>query len=110
MKINFSAPLLGLDGQPFMEAGKELTLANVCVAALLQTYADEASLSGEEKYNRYALASRVHPGGESDASAEEISKIKAMIARLFGPSVVGPAFNLLESKPTKLSSVTKSSK
>lgn len=105
MKVDFSQPITNLEGKPFQEDNKDLTLAAIAVGALLASYQDEAALSGEEKFQRYALSTRIHKSGSIEVSVEEISKLKTLIGKMFGPSIVGPAYDLLEGRTiTKASS------
>ena len=55
MKINFNQPIKNIQGEEI----KDLTLKTVSVEALLATFSDEQSLSGEEKAKRYVLATRI---------------------------------------------------
>jgi len=99
MKRDFSQTLSAL-GQPLPEPAH--TLGAVCVAALLGAYADEQSLSGEEKFRRYQLAGRIHAGGIQDVSAEEVAQLKKLIGKNWPPAVLGPAYEALEQDAHEL--------
>ena len=95
MKINFNQPIKNIQGEEI----KDLTLKTVSVEALLATFSDEQSLSGEEKAKRYVLATRIYANSEElDLTVEEISKIKQLIGKGYGPLVVGQAWEILEGK------------
>ena len=93
MKINFNQPIKNIQG----EEVKDLTLKTVSVEALLATFSDEQSLSGEEKAKRYVLATRIYANSEElDLTVEEIAKIKQLIGKGYGPLIVGQAWDMLE--------------
>ena len=93
---NFSAKILDLNGKPVVDDGKEVTLGDVAVRALMSLAQDEQSLAGEEKFKRFALAMRLKDGGEVAVSAEDIAMLKKLIGKLYTPLVVGRAFPLLD--------------
>lgn len=107
MKIDFDATITDINGTPVEEEpavikdgvevkpSKLLTLKSVAVNSLMQIYPDEHNLSGEEKANRFVLAMRINQGGEQDAKPEDISKIKQLVGKLYGPMVVGRAYEML---------------
>ena len=98
MKINFNQPIKNITGEDI----KDLTLKTVSVEALLATFDDERSLSGEEKAKRYLLATRIYANPEDiDLTVEEIAKIKQLIGKGYGPLVVGQAWEILEGREVK---------
>ena len=98
MKINFNQPIKNIQGEEI----KDLTLKTVSVEALLATFPDEQSLSGEEKAKRYLLATRIYANPEElDLTIEEIAKIKQLIGKGYGPLVVGQAWEILEGREVK---------
>ena len=93
MKINFNQPIKNIQGEEI----KDLTLKTVSVEALLATFSDEQSLSGEEKAKRYVLATRIYANPEElDLTIEEMAKIKQLIGKGYGPLIVGQAWGMLE--------------
>ena len=101
MKINFDTVLLGLDGEPIKspkpDGGLEsATLCAVARNALLARYQDEQNLSGQEQYHRYELAKNAK--GETEWVSDDVTLLKRLIAKLYGPLVIGPAFDLIEPK------------
>lgn len=116
MKINFNKPLADLDGSPLdlttmacqlcgrpMES-RPATLRGVCTDALVARYVDEQDprsgqdLSGEDKMKRYALALKITVADEFDVTPEELALIRKLVAKMFGPRVMGPTWMLLDSK------------
>ena len=77
--------------------GKPATLRFIAVKALSMVYQDEQSLSGEEKFKRYDLAMKIK-ADPVDLEVEEISLIKKLIGKAYGPVIVWQAWNILEGK------------
>jgi len=95
MKINFNQAIKNIKG----EVVKDLTLKSVSVEALLATFEDERSLSGEEKVKRFVLATRIESNSnDMDFKVEDVAKIKQLIGKGYGPLVVGQAWEMLEGK------------
>ena len=93
MKINFNQPIHNIQGEDI----KDLTLKSISVEALLATFSDEQSLSGEEKAKRYLLATRIYADSEGlDLTVEEIAKIKQLIGKGYGPLIVGQTWEMLD--------------
>ncbi|KKN29313.1 hypothetical protein LCGC14_0845230 [marine sediment metagenome] len=95
MKIDISKLLKGLDGKPLVNQEEELTLGNVMGTALLMVYTDE-QIGGDVKYKRHQIAQRLYGQKTIELSIEEIALIKDLIGKAYGPTVVGPAFDMLE--------------
>lgn len=99
--IDFTSKLSQLDGSQFKDqTGKdvETTLGSVAESALVNSYADEQNLPGEEKFRRYQLASKIHGADRKNLvlSPEETALLKKLIAKAFPPLVVGKAWELLD--------------
>lgn len=100
MKINFSAVLRNLDGEPLMRQSQmadaqaqPMTLANAACDALI--IPDSQQQSGDEKAAQFALAMKIVKGGEVEITPEQATLIKKRIGAAFGPLVVGRAYELL---------------
>lgn len=96
MKRVVTTVLTDLSGEAMNGTNGPLTLRSACVDALLGTYQDEASLSGEEKYRRFQLAAKLSGSDEVDLTAEEIAQLKKLVGRAWAPLVVGRVYELLE--------------
>jgi hypothetical protein len=125
MKRNFNAPMLNLEGEAF-KAGEpkyqrgdngaivtkdgapviitpapDLTLRKVCIDAIGAQLGGDDALTGEAKFQMYELASRIVDASKeakpAEVSAEEISTLKARIAKAWGILIIGPAFKLLDA-------------
>lgn len=100
MKVNFSLPILDLNGAPIKEGGSDanadMTLASISCNALLAPYQDENNLDGAEKTKRFKLALKVNDGGIIDLAVEDVSLLKRLIAKGYAPLVVGRAYELLD--------------
>jgi hypothetical protein len=75
--------------------GKPVSLKRVAVEALQANLPDEQNMGGEEKLARFQIAKKVAAGGEQDLTPEEVSKIKLLVGRCYGPVVVGRAYEIL---------------
>lgn len=101
MKINFTQVINNLDGTPLKnEKNEDLTLGMVCKNALLMSFPDEQSLTGEEKLKRYDMAVLIHAAKDDtlDLTAERVAEIKKLVAKFYGPLVVGQAWKMLEGE------------
>ena len=87
--------------QGTLEKGKPFTLRKACVNVLLMTEIDGSGrpkeLKGEQKVERYELAKDIHKSGPLiDLQSEQISLLKKLIARAYGPLTVGQAWKVLD--------------
>jgi len=99
MKINFEKEIQTIEGGPIIWREKDKTfLKQVAVDVLQLTFQDETSLSGEEKAKRWLLATRIYANSDVDLTIDEVSLIKKLIGKAFGPIIVGPAFEILEGR------------
>lgn len=108
MKIDFFKELTTIDGDsPLMQKDektkedKPMTLADVCVQALLSPYQDETSLSAEDKIRRYNIAAAIARTKEDEKTvvkAEDITLIKTLVAKAYAPLVVGQTSAFLEGE------------
>lgn len=96
MNIDFSTIIKNLDDTPIQEEGKSITLSIVVCNALLASYPDEQGLSGEEKVKRFRLAEIASKGNSNNLSVENIALIKRLVAKAFGPLVVGRVYSILD--------------
>lgn len=94
MQINFNQPIKNLQGEEI----KDVTLKSVSVEALLAMFEDERSLSGNEKAERYVLATRIYANNLLDLTVEEVAKVKHLIGKGYGALIVGQAWEMLEGK------------
>lgn len=99
MKIDFSKELIGYDGEPLREGEKVLTLSIICCNALMNQTEEDTKLPGEEKLRRFDLATIIYASREAtDLKVEDVSLLKTLIGKLYGPIVVGPCWKLLEGE------------
>ena len=93
MKRDLDQPLLDLDGEDFEPP---LTLGTVCYQATAGNTPFDSALQMDEKLKLYALAKKVHKGGEVELTAEDIALLKKRVAAGFGTMVTGRACEMLE--------------
>jgi hypothetical protein len=106
MAIDFTKPLTNLDGTAVKDAeGKDVntTLGKVAEQSLLAVYADERdpqtgkeTITPEEKFNRWKLATKISGQKDVSLTAEELALIKKLIGKAFPPLVVGQAWTMLD--------------
>lgn len=108
MKINFNTPLKDLEGEvlkrettegnKIIKTKNDFRLRDVCVNALLANIDNESEnkIDGTEKMKRYLLATKIQKANKLDLKAEEITKLKELIGKVYGTLIVGEAFTLLE--------------
>lgn len=117
MKIDFNKTINELDGKPIelqaavvkdgiVEKPAELmTLRYVAVNALMAHFPDEGNLPGQKKAERFAMALLVNgdtaiPASERpevELKPEQVSEIKTVIGKLYGPLPVGRAYEILDA-------------
>jgi hypothetical protein len=97
MKYDFSTVVKDLSGVTVKdETGKDLTIKHVCHSALFAMIKAEDA-SGEEKYTRYRLAGKINGEGPADLRSEDVTKIKDLVGKAYGPLVVGFTYEFLEN-------------
>lgn len=81
---------------------EDMTLREVCLAALQANFDDEKNLSATEKVSRYSLATDIFKAKDSlDLASEEITLLKKLIGKGFTMLIVGQAYELLDPDSVK---------
>jgi len=96
MKIRLDRKFKDMDGGIVKEGQKEIDLGHVCKTALLVS--SQEKIEGQEKYDRYVIATKIGEFVECDLSTDEISKIKKLIGEIWNPLIVGQSWDMLEGK------------
>ncbi len=73
-----------------------LILSTVTVRGLDSILPDEMSLPSEEKVKRYLLAGQILMQPQCELAPDVVALIKARIGRMYGPLIVGQAFEMLD--------------
>lgn len=104
--ISFSNPLKQLDGSDLKEGDKPVTLGKICVQALVAIYQDEPNLAGQEKFERWQLATKVDNSERGltpiTLTAAEADKLKLLVGKAYAPLIVGQVWQILNSTLVKL--------
>ena len=104
-EIDVTTPIVDLDGKPITMDGKPdgvpLTLRTVAENALLATYQDEHELSGDKKVERMVLAQQIHAASKIDLTAENVTLLKQLIGKAYGPLIVGRAIAIVDPAAVK---------
>lgn len=101
--IDFTQPILNPDGSaPEVKEGQKApTLGSISESALSAQYRDEVdaqgkeTISGQEKYDRWKLATKVH-GKDVTLSPEDLALLKRLIGKAYTSVIVGPAWSMLD--------------
>ena len=98
MKLNLASELKDLAGLtiPDGDSGKKVTIKAIILNALMGTYEDEKSLSGEDKLKRYTLGQEIQKAETIELTAEQISTIKSLVGKAYTTLVVGSSYQILE--------------
>ena len=101
MRRNFDQPILDLNDNPVKDAqGTVFTLGVITMNALLMPYEDEKNLTGKDKAERMQLALKINKRmKEVDLTVEQLALVKTLVAKAYGPLIVGRAWELLELEP-----------
>ncbi len=80
------------NGQPVVMERKKsvLTLRRAAIDSLLGSFKDEDNLKGEEKIKRHKIAMKIAPGGRQTLTLDEVAKVKELINKNYGGSLVYP--------------------
>lgn len=102
LALNLNQPISNLDGTTVVEGGKSMIAAGIIENALLLSFPDEQNLAGDEKIKRYALALKINAKPEDvQLTADEIALIKKLVAKGWGPLIVGQIWKLLDPASVK---------
>ena len=90
MNINFRHQPVDLVGKAILgRDNKPATLGHICCEALALTYRQEGAIDGQEKYNRGALARKIHEsGGTCDLNKDEVALCKKVIGMAYDATLV----------------------
>jgi hypothetical protein len=98
MVVNVNAVLKSMDDTELLdEKGSRVTLRTIAIESLLAAYKGEESMTGDEKMKRWELASKIkHSHENCELAVEEISMVKTLVGKAYGPLVVGQVWYILE--------------
>lgn len=106
MLLDVARPLTQLNGAPLKnEKGEPALLGELVKQALLVEHADADGkpkrVSGEEKFKRYRLATKLEDAGAlpADITVEEAKMIKELVGETYNALVVGQIYDIIEKAP-----------
>ena len=70
-------------------------LRHVLIQSLLQVTEDDKQ-SGDVKFNNYQLANKIHHNNVLDMKAEDVTRLKKLVGKVWGPIIVGQAYEMLD--------------
>jgi hypothetical protein len=96
MQVNLDVSVVDLNGVPLNQNGKETSVANICVEVLLlMQRGDERT--GEEKMQAFTLAEHIHHNkADVRLGAKDVTLLKGLVGKLFGPLIVGQIWRILD--------------
>jgi hypothetical protein len=97
MKLNFDAEILDLAGKPLPNGPDgPMTLATIACSALIGVMQDDQSLPADDKVKMFRLAQQAIKAGVQEVKVEDVTLLKRRIGKMYGPLVVGRAYDLIE--------------
>lgn len=105
MRRDLSQPCYTLDGTPIVnpDTQEAVPLFKYCLDALMANYKGEEALTGKQKVERYQLALKINKRPkEVDLTSDQLVMLKDLIAKAFGPLIVGQAYEVLEGETLSL--------
>lgn len=97
MKINFEQALHDIEGEPLKVGEKVMTLRTAATMALMVPLEAERNLEPQKKFERYALAVTIQRAMKPiSLKSDDITLLKQLIGKAFGPAVVGVTWPLLD--------------
>jgi hypothetical protein len=102
MQVDFNRVLTAINGEEIKEApnsDKPFTLAIACINALMMPAEEGQRLTGEEQVKRYDLATAIYAStGPLEVTTEQVALAKDLVAKVYGPLVVGQVWKMLEGQ------------
>lgn len=100
MKVDFSLELRTMAGEPIPRSKTNqaaTTLKDVAVEALL-AFDPQKNVKGKDKMQRWQIAATIYAsnGEVVTMEMEDVAKIKELVGDIYGPLIVGQAWNMLE--------------
>lgn len=100
MKTDLDSKLLDLDGIPLRDGvfpdGKEICVKHVLEVELLRPVEKDAP---GKKLEKFALALKVHGGGEVDLAVEDVALLLELVGKNQSPLIYGRVKEILDPKP-----------
>ena len=109
MKVELNTEIKNLDGDPFKDGEKSLTLGKVCTLALLeaQPAKQDGNITLDDTVKRYELSLRVKDNATAELESKDILLIKELLPKRWSIIVTGQAARLLEGKKSDIGNQAK---
>jgi hypothetical protein len=107
-KADMTKPILDNKGQPIKDAFEAtpndptckmcpiLTIGAAISHALSANFADEASLSGDQKWARSLLGNRLRDETDAHLTAKEVAVIEKVVGKAFGGQIIAQIVPLID--------------
>lgn len=97
MKIDLMHTFNGVDGEPLVENGKPLTVGKIITNAIMGSYEQDKTLTGEHKADLFSLwFDKVKDKDKTDFTSKEVELIRKRVGYGYSPIVVGQIYKLIE--------------
>lgn len=93
--INMSQVLKDFDGKDMKQSEKPLTLGITCATALGNVLQGD-DLRPEETVERWHLSVRLYGGGDQEMSPEQLTMVRARLAKVYPVLIAGQSVSMLE--------------
>jgi hypothetical protein len=90
-----SKVLIDFDGKDMKQSEKPLTLGIACATALGNALQGD-DLKPEETVARWHLSVRLYGGGDQEMSPEQLTMVRARLAKVYPILIAGQAIEMLE--------------
>lgn len=97
MDVNFSQPIVKINGEPLEQEGEPYTFGMACAEALLTPTKDK--VQGTEMMRRYKLAQRLYEGGTQAVSTQEAALVLKHAVDRWPPLIYGQLHEVLGDEP-----------
>jgi len=99
MKVNLDQKITLLNGSVLQNEDNSPMTIRAAIVQALNAADTNPSTTGDEKFQRFILATKVHNGKVNELTVEELSIIKKRVGEVYAmPEVIGAIYNAIEEK------------
>jgi len=90
MKIDFNVEMKDFNGKAINDQDKKaVTFKDICINALMGVLETDRTLTGNQKFELYMIAKKVHSGGVIDIGINDIKVIQDRVDKMYNCLMVG---------------------
>lgn len=101
MKFDLSKEVVNYKGEAIKNADGKVVILKESILSALLSIDTRKEVPGEEKYNLYKLAAKCDVDELVELKAEEVSKIKDLVGKVYSPVAVGAIWEMMEKPVTE---------